>query len=444
MKKEIQLSDHFGYKRLIRFTVPSVLMMIVTSIYGVVDGYFISNFVGKTPFAAVNFIMPFLMIVGVLGFMFGAGGSALIAKTMGEGKKEKANEIFSLLTYATLVSGTVIAVLGILFIRPIATFLGAEGEMLEYAVVYGTINMAGLPLLMVQFAFSSFVVTAEKPKFGLVVTIVCGVTNVVGDALFMAVFKWDVVGAALATTLSQIVGGVVFLVYFARENPSILKLGKTKWDGKAILRTCTNGSSELMSSISGSVVGMLYNAQLLKYAGENGVAAYGAIMYVNFIFVALFIGYSTGVAPVISFHYGAENKGELKGLRRKSRAIILVASVAMLILAELLAVPLAKTFVGYDAELFRMTVRAFRIYAFSFLFAGTAIFGSSFFTALNDGLTSAIISFMRTLVFQIAAVMLMPLVWGIDGIWYSVVTAELLAVLVTMVFLTAKRKKYGY
>lgn len=444
MKKEIQLSDHFGYKRLIRFTVPSVLMMIVTSIYGVVDGYFISNFVGKTPFAAVNFIMPFLMIVGVLGFMFGAGGSALIAKTMGEGKKEKANEIFSLLTYATLVSGTVIAVLGILFIRPIATFLGAEGEMLEYAVVYGTINMAGLPLLMVQFAFSSFVVTAEKPKFGLVVTIVCGVTNVVGDALFMAVFKWDVVGAALATTLSQIVGGVVFLVYFARENPSILKLGKTKWDGKAILRTCTNGSSELMSSISGSVVGMLYNAQLLKYAGENGVAAYGAIMYVNFIFVALFIGYSTGVAPVISFHYGADNKGELKGLRRKSRAIILVASVAMLILAELLAVPLAKTFVGYDAELFRMTVRAFRIYAFSFLFAGTAIFGSSFFTALNDGLTSAIISFMRTLVFQIAAVMLMPLVWGIDGIWYSVVTAELLAVLVTMVFLTAKRKKYGY
>lgn len=444
MKKEIQLSDHFGYKRLIRFTVPSVLMMIVTSIYGVVDGYFISNFVGKTPFAAVNFIMPFLMIVGVLGFMFGAGGSALIAKTMGEGKKEKANEIFSLLTYATLVSGTVIAVLGILFIRPIATFLGAEGEMLEYAVAYGTINMAGLPLLMVQFAFSSFVVTAEKPKFGLVVTIVCGVTNVVGDALFMAVFKWDVVGAALATTLSQIVGGVVFLVYFARENPSILKLGKTKWDGKAILRTCTNGSSELMSSISGSVVGMLYNAQLLKYAGENGVAAYGAIMYVNFIFVALFIGYSTGVAPVISFHYGADNKGELKGLRRKSRAIILVASVAMLILAELLAVPLAKTFVGYDAELFRMTVRAFRIYAFSFLFAGTAIFGSSFFTALNDGLTSAIISFMRTLVFQIAAVMLMPLVWGIDGIWYSVVTAELLAVLVTMVFLTAKRKKYGY
>ena len=444
MKKEIQLSDHFGYKRLIRFTVPSVLMMIVTSIYGVVDGYFISNFVGKTPFAAVNFIMPFLMIVGVLGFMFGAGGSALIAKTMGEGKKEKANEIFSLLTYATLVSGTVIAVLGILFIRPIATFLGAEGEMLEHAVVYGTINMAGLPLLMVQFAFSSFVVTAEKPKFGLVVTIVCGVTNVVGDALFMAVFKWDVVGAALATTLSQIVGGVVFLVYFARENPSILKLGKTKWDGKAILRTCTNGSSELMSSISGSVVGMLYNAQLLKYAGENGVAAYGAIMYVNFIFVALFIGYSTGVAPVISFHYGADNKGELKGLRRKSRAIILVASVAMLILAELLAVPLAKTFVGYDAELFRMTVRAFRIYAFSFLFAGTAIFGSSFFTALNDGLTSAIISFMRTLVFQITAVMLMPLVWGIDGIWYSVVTAELLAVLVTMVFLTAKRKKYGY
>ena len=444
MEQKIQLSDHFGYKRLIRFTVPSILMMIVTSIYSVVDGFFISNFVGKTPFAAVNFIMPFLMILGVLGFMFGAGGSALIAKTMGEGRKEKANEIFSLLTYATLISGGVIAVLGLVFIRPIAIFLGAEGALLEDAIVYARINLAGLPLLMVQFAFTSFVVTAEKPKFGLWVTIICGVLNAIGDGLFMAVLQWGVVGAALATTLSQIVGGVIFLVYFARKNPTILRLGKAKWDGRAILHTCTNGSSELMSSISGSIVGMLYNAQLLKYAGENGVAAYGAIMYVNFIFIALFIGYSTGVAPVISFHYGADNKEELQSLRRKSRTIILVTSGAMLGLSELLAVPLAKTFVGYDAELFEMTVRAFRIYAFTFLFAGTSIFGSSFFTALNDGLTSALISFLRTLVFQIAAVMLMPLIWGIDGIWFSVVAAELTAVLVTMIFLTAKRKKYGY
>lgn len=444
MEQKIQLSDHFGYKRLIRFTVPSILMVLVTSVYGVVDGFFISNFVGKTPFAAVNFIMPFLMVAGVLGFMFGAGGNALIAKTLGEGKKEKANEIFSLLTYTTIISGVVIAVLGFVFIRSIAELLGAEGEMLEYAVVYGRINLTALPLLMVQYAFAGFVVTAEKPKFGLLVTVICGVTNVVGDGLFMAVLKWDVVGAALATTLSQAVGGLVFLAYFARENDSTLKLGKAKWDGKALLKACTNGSSELLSSISGSVVSMLYNTQLLKYAGENGVAAYGAIMYVNFIFASLFIGYSTGVAPVVSFHYGAENKEELKGLRRKSRTIILTASVLMLLLSECFTVPLAKIFVGYDRELFELTVRAFRIYAFSFLFGGTAVFGSSFFTALNDGLVSAVISFLRTVVFQIAAVLLMPLVWGIDGIWYSVVAAELMAMLVTILFLTLKRKKYGY
>ena len=444
MEQKIQLSDHFGYKRLIRFTVPSILMVIVTSVYGVVDGFFISNFVGKTPFAAVNFIMPFLMILGVLGFMFGAGGNALVAKTLGEGKKEKANEIFSLLTYTTIISGVVIAVAGIFLIRPIARILGAEGEMLEYAVIYGRINLTALPLLMVQYAFAGFVVTAEKPKFGLLVTVICGVTNVVGDALFMAVLRWDVVGAALATTLSQAVGGVVFLAYFARENDSTLKLGKAKWDGKALLKTCTNGSSELLSSISGSVVGMLYNTQLLKYAGENGVAAYGAIMYVNFIFAALFIGYSSGVAPVVSFHYGADNKEELKGLRRKSRTIILIASVLMLGLSECFAAPLAKIFVGYDRELFALTVRAFRIYAFSFLFGGTAVFGSSFFTALNDGLTSAMISFLRTLVFQISAVLLLPLVWGIDGIWYSVVVVEMMAMLVTLLFLTLKQKKYGY
>ena len=444
MEQKIQLSDHFGYKRLIRFTVPSILMVIVTSVYGVIDGFFISNFVGKTPFAAVNFIMPFLMILGILGFMFGAGGNALVAKTLGEGKKEKANEIFSLLTYTTIISGVVIAVAGIFLIRPIARILGAEGEMLEYAVIYGRINLTALPLLMVQYAFAGFVVTAEKPKFGLLVTVICGVTNVVGDALFMAVLRWDVVGAALATTLSQAVGGVVFLAYFARENDSTLKLGKAKWDGKALLKTCTNGSSELLSSISGSVVGMLYNTQLLKYAGENGVAAYGAIMYVNFIFAALFIGYSSGVAPVVSFHYGADNKEELKGLRRKSRTIILIASVLMLALSECFAAPLAKIFVGYDRELFALTVRAFRIYAFSFLFGGTAVFGSSFFTALNDGLTSAMISFLRTLVFQISAVLLLPLVWGIDGIWYSVVLVEMMAMLVTLLFLTLKQKKYGY
>lgn len=444
MKQQIQLSDHFGYKRLIRFTLPSILMMIVTSIYGVVDGFFISNFVGKTPFAAVNFIMPFLMVVGALGFMFGTGGSALIAKTMGVGKNERSQKIFSLITYATILSGVVIAVLSIIFLRPIASLLGANGTMLDDCVTYGRIVLVALPFLMVQYAFSSLVVTAEKPKLGLIITIIAGLTNFIGDALFIAIFKWGVTGAALATAAGQIVGGIIPLVYFSRKNPSKLRLGKPVWDKKALFRTCTNGSSELVSNISMSIVSMLYNAQLLKHAGENGIAAYGTIMYVNFIFLSVFIGYSVGIAPVISYHFGAGNRNELKGLLKKSMVLLLVASTLMFATAEFLAKPLSQIYVGYDAELFSMTVHAFQIYAFSFLFAGVAIFGSAFFTALNDGLTSALISFLRTFVFQIAAVMILPLVWGLEGIWLSIIVAELMAVVVTVVFLVAKRKKYSY
>ncbi len=444
MKNKIKLSDHFGYKRLFKFTVPSILMMIVTSIYGVVDGFFISNYVGKTPFAAVNFIMPFLMVVGTLGFMFGTGGSALIAKTMGEGEKEKAGRIFSMLIYATVVCGAVIAAVCMFFLRPITVFLGADGSMLDDCVTYGTIILSALPFLMLQYAFSSLLVTAEKPRFGLIVTIVAGVTNMVGDVLFIAVFKWGVEGAALATALGQVVGGTIPLIYFGRKNSSTLRLGKPCLDGNALMKVCANGSSELMSNISMSVIGMLYNSQLMKYAGENGVAAYGTIMYVNFSFLALFIGYSTGIAPVISYHYGAKNTNELKGLLSRSCVVILISSVFMFGISELMARPLASAFVGYDAELLELTSKAFRIYAFSFLFAGIAIFGSSFFTALNDGLTSALIAFLRTLVFQVAAVMIMPVIWGIDGIWYSIVVAEIMAVVVTLFFTIIKRKKYRY
>lgn len=444
MKSKIQLSDHFGYKRLIRFTIPSVLMMVFTSIYGVVDGFFVSNIVGKTPFAAVNFIMPFLMVVGAVGFMFGTGGSALIAKLMGAGEKEKAQETFSLIVWATFICGFVIAVVSIIFLDKIAILLGAEGEMLENCVTYGRIILAALPFLMIQYAFSSLVVTAEKPKLGLVVTIISGVINMAGDALFMAVFGWGIVGAAAATALGQIVGGIVPLVYFARKNSSKLRLCKPKFNGRALGKVCVNGSSELMSNISMSLVGMLYNAQLMKYAQENGVAAYGTIMYVNFIFIAVFIGYSTGIAPVISFHFGAKNTDELNGLLKKSAVIILISSVSMFIFSEFLATPLADIFVGYDEELLKMTSHALKIYAFSFLLAGISIFGSAFFTALNDGLTSALISFLRTLLFQSAAVLILPLIWELEGIWYSIIAAEFMSVLITIMFLIVKNKKYGY
>ena len=444
MKNKIQLSDHFDYKRLIRFTIPSILMMIFTSIYGVVDGFFVSNFVGKTPFAAVNFIMPFLMVVGAMGFMFGTGGSALIAKLMGEGKQEKAQKIFSLLVAVTFGSGIILAVISSIFLRNVAQLMGAEGEMLELCVQYGRIILIALPFLMLQYAFSSLVITAEKPKLGLALTIITGVLNMTRDALFMAVFHWGIQGAALATAMGQIVGGLVPLIYFARKNSSRLRLCRPEWNGKALLRICTNGSSELMSNISMSIVGMLYNLQLMKYAGEDGVAAYGTIMYVNFIFFAIFVGYATGVAPVISYHYGAGHTDELKNLLKRSAAIIGITSIAMFAASEGLAGPLAGMFVGYDKNLLAMTIHAFRIYGFAFLFAGISIFGSAFFTALNDGLTSALISFLRTLLFESAAVMILPLIWGIDGIWYSIIAAEVMAVTVTMFFLIKKRKRYRY
>lgn len=440
----IQLSNHFTYKRLLCFTLPSIVMMIFTSIYGVVDGFFVSNFVGKTPFAAVNFIMPFLMVLGAVGFMFGTGGSALIAKTMGEGKFEKARRLFSLFVYVSAVCGIIIAASGIIFIRPIAAFLGAEGTMLEDCVTYGRIILIGLPAYLLQYEFQSFFATAEKPQMGLAVTIAAGVTNMVLDALLVAVFSLGLQGAAAATAISQCVGGIVPVIYFCRPNSSLLRLTKTKLDGSALFKACINGSSELMSNISMSIVGMLYNVQLIKYAGEDGVAAYGVLMYVNMIFLAAFIGYSVGTAPVTGYHYGAGNHGELKNLLRKSFVIIGICSVAMLVAAECLAKPLAAIFVGYDQELFDLTLHGFLIFSFSFLFAGIAIYGSSFFTALNNGLVSALISFLRTLVFQIAAVLIFPLIWEIDGIWISIVAAEFLAAIVTLLFLLGLRKKYHY
>ena len=440
----IQLSDHFNYKKLIRFVLPSIIMMVFTSIYGVVDGFFVSNFAGKTSFAAINLVMPFIMILGGMGFMLGTGGTALVSRILGEGNREKACRYFSMMIWLTVLMGLGLSVLGIVFMRPVAVFFGASAEMMDDCVLYGRIVTGFTAAFMLQNVFQSFLIAAEKPRLGLASTVMAGLTNMILDALFIGVFKWGVAGAAIATGLSQCVGGIVPLIYFFRPNPGRLRLGRAKYDGKALLKTCTNGSSELMSNISMSVVSMLYNVQLMKYAGEDGVAAYGVLMYVNMIFLAAFIGYSVGTAPVIGYHYGAGNHEELKSLLKKSLTLIGIVSVVMLIAAELLAKPLAMVFVGYDEGLLALTLRGFVIYSFSFLFAGIAVFGSSFFTALNNGLVSALISFLRTLVFQVAAVLIFPLIWEIDGIWISIVAAELMAAVVTFLFLLGKRKKYHY
>ena len=440
----IQLSDHFNYKKMLRFTLPSIIMMIFTSIYGVVDGFFVSNYVGKTPFAAINFIMPVLMILGALGFMFGTGGSALISKYFGEGNSKKANSTFSMLVYITIITGISIALIGIITISPVASLMGAKGQMHSDCVLYSKIILAALPFFMLQVAFQTLFVTAQKPVLGLYSTVISGITNMILDALFMAVFGWGIAGAALATAIAQAVGGLVPIIYFVRPNTSLLRLSKPELDFKALFKICTNGSSELMTNLSMSVVGILYNLQLMKYAGENGIAAYGVLMYVNFVFLSAFIGFSVGIAPVVSFHFGAKNHSELKSLLKKSMVVISIFAVSMFILAEVLASPLSHTFVGYDADLTKLTLKGFLIFSFSFLFAGYAIFISAFFTALNDGLTSAIISFLRSMVFQIINVIVLPVFWGINGIWISVIVAEFMAVLLSVMFLIIKKKKYNY
>ena len=444
----ISLSEHFNYRKLLRFTFPSVIMMIFTSIYGVVDGLCVSNFVGKTPFAAINLIWPFLMILGCSGFMIGTGGSALVSKTMGEGDPERANRYFSLLVLFTVLLGIGITVPGFFLIEPVAILLGADEAMLPYCVLYGRILLSGQTVFMLQGVFQSFLVTAERPTLGLFVTVGAGVTNMVLDVLFIAILDWGLAGAAAATVSAQAVGGILPLVYFLLPNKSPLRIIRPKLglhQGlKVIGKVIVNGSSELMTNISMSVVSMLYNARLMALAGEDGIAAYGVMMYVGFVFVAVFIGFAIGSAPIVGFHYGAGNHTELKSLLRKSVILTSLAGVCMMGLSAALATPLSGIFVGYDEGLYELTRHGFLLYSFSYLFAGFGIFGSSFFTALGNGGISAAISFLRTLIFQVSAVLILPILWGVDGIWLSVTAAEILATAVTAMFLIVMRKKYKY
>ena len=440
----IQLSDHFTYSKLLRFVYPSIMMMIFTSIYSVVDGLFVSNYVGKTPFAALNLVWPFIMLLAAIGFMLGTGGGAIVAKTLGEGDREKANEYFSLLIYVTLTVSVVLMIVGLVWMPDIAVFLGATEEMLEHCVIYGRLTVAALPAFMLQNTFQSFFPTAEKPKLGLIITAAAGVTNMVLDYVFVAVFRWGLAGAALATGMCQVVGGVVPVIYFFSRNSSLLRLGRTRFYSRVLLKACTNGSSELMTNVCNSVVNILYNFQLMRLIGEDGVSAFGIIMYVMFIFAAAFLGYSIGMAPIVGYHYGADNREELKSLRKKSLRLIVGAGAVLVVLAEVLALPLARMFVGYDPELTALTCHAFRLFSLSYLFMGVNIFGSAFFTALSNGAISAGISFLRTLVFQVAAVLILPVFFDVEGVWMSVIVAEVLALGVTAACLAKKRERYGY
>ena len=444
MKNTIKLSNHFTYKKLLRFTVPSIVMMICTSMYGVIDGIFVSNYIGKTSLAAINFIMPVLYIFAMFGYMFGAGGSALVSKTLGEGDKKRANGLFSLFVYISIIFGVFMTIFGYFFMEPLVRWFGADGELLEQSLVYGHIFILALTAWILLYVFQLFFITAEKPKLGLWVTIASGVTNIVLDALFIVVFEWGIAGAAAASAIGQLVGGVFSIIYFARKNSSILRLTKPVIDFKAIFQGFANGSSELVSGMSASFGSILYNVQLLKYAGENGVAAYGVLMYISMIVTAIFNGYSSGIVPVIGYHYGARNHDELKSLLKKSIVVVGLFSTSIFTISELLAYPIAKLYVGYDEELMRITTHGFFVYSFAFLFMGMAVFASSFFTALNNGTVSAMVAFLRTLVFETTAIIMLPIIFGVDGIWGSVVLAELMAAVVGIGFIHKMRTRYCY
>ncbi len=444
MASRIHLSEHFTNSKLLRFTLPSIAMNIFASLYIVVDGFFVANFAGKSEFAAVTLIFPILNILGTIGYMFGVGGNALVAKTLGENDRERANRLFSMIVLASSCVGVILMVLGFIFMPQVASMLGAEGKLLENSVLYGRIFILALPAWIWVYEFQLFFIASEKPRLGLAVTVITGLCNVALDALFLIGFKWGLAGAAAASALTQIVGGVFPLIYFSRKNDSMLRLVKPAWEVKSLVKCCINGSSEFMEEAAASFVGIFYNVQLLKYAGEDGVVIYGLLMYLSLIFSAIFVGYSNGVGPVVSYHYGAQNHEELRNLRKRSLTIIGVASVAMFVLSEVLARPFSALFLQDGGKLLADAVHAFRIFSFAYLFTGMAVFGSAFFTALNNGQVSALIAFLRTFVFELGAVLLLPLFLGVDGIWSSYVFAEFMAAATGCIFMAALKKKYHY
>lgn len=443
-KDIIRLSDHFDYKRLLRYSLPSMCMMVLTSIYGVVDGLFVSNVVGKNAFAAINLVMPVLMILGGFGTMFGTGGTALVSMTLGQKREELANKYFSMVIEVAAIVGAVLSVIGFILMPKIVALLGASDLIMEDAINYGRTAIIFLVALILQYAFQSFMTAAGKPKLGLYVTVAAGLTNAVLDAVFIYIFRWGVIGAALATGIGQTVGGVIPLIYFIRKNTSNLRIKATMIKMDAVIKSAFNGLSELMTSIASSIVSMVYNLQLMKYAGENGVASYGVLMYVQFIFIGILFGYTLGTTPIVGYHYGAGNKKELNNLLKRSLKLEYIGGVVLFIIAQLLAKPISFVFVGYDAELWALTIHAFRIFLFAFLLAGGNIFISSFFTALNNGPVSALVSTLRSLVFELSSVIILPLILGLNGIWGAVAVAELAATVVAWSLLIGFNKRYGY
>lgn len=443
---KIELSGHYSYSRILKTCIPSVLMILTTSVYSIVDGLFVSNFAGTTSFAALNIIWPAIATVAAFGLMFGTGGSALVAMVIGQDDRDRANGIFTMLIRAMLILGAVCGTLLFIFMRPVSIWLGADEAMLPDCIRYGRILVCAMPAFMSQMAFNSFFMTAEKPQLGTLLTVICGITNIAFDALFIVVFGWGLTGAAIATVLGMAVGGIYPLYYFSskKRNTTKLKFVKADTDWHCIVRCCSNGLSEYVGNIALNIVSMCYNLQLMKLIGQDGVAVYGILMYIGYVYASVYIGYNIAVSPIVSFNYGAQNHDELKSLLRKSIVILLVAGTILTGLSEILSSPMAGIFVGYDPGLKALTARAIRIYMISFMICGLNMFVSAWFTALNNGIVSACAAFARTLVFEMGAIFILPLLLGLDGVWLAVDVADMLALVLAVILLSTFRKRYNY
>ncbi|MBR3146834.1 MAG: MATE family efflux transporter [Eubacterium sp.] len=440
----IKLSDHFDYKRLLRYSVSAICMMLFTSIYAIVDGFFVSNYCGKTPFAALNLIYPVIMLISTVGFMVGTGGSAVVARTLGEGDNKRAQRYFSMFVYAAIVLGITLTVLAQIFLPQISRLLGAEGKIFEDTLIYARVVLLSTPMLVLQVMFQTFFNTAEKPKLGFLITVISGGANIVLDFIFVGALGYGLAGAAWATVVSEYLGGAIPLIYFFMPNDSLLRMTKTTFEPRVFVHACWNGLSEFMGNVSASIVSILYNIQLLKYAGENGVSAFGVVMYVYLLFSAVMVGYGMATSPIIGFHYGARNMEEVSNVIRRNIVVMAVAGVLMFGAAELLSDAVARLFVSYDDDLMVMTRTAFRVTSITYLVYGYNVCGSSFFTALGNGTLSALIEASRLLIFQIIFLYTLPVIFGLSGIWYTLVASDVAAVGVTAAFLIIYRKKYGY
>ena len=447
---KIRLSDHFTFKKLLKAALAPMLMMVFTSLYTIVDGVCISNFCGKESFAGVNLIFPIIMIVGGLGFMLGTGGSALVGKLLGEKKDLEARQTFTMTIIFTILIGLTITIAGVLLIETLVYAMTsvATGDisqkMIDEAILYGRLLMAGQVFFMLQNVFQSFFIVDEKPVLGFVFILIGGLTNIVLDILFIGVCKWGIIGAAAATICGYLSGSLGPIIYFLIRKNDYIHFERTKLKLKPLIKICFNGSSEFVNNISSSIVSIVFNMQLLHYFGEDGINAYGIIMYLAFVFTAIFLGYSSAVAPIESYNYGAQNNKELKNVLIKSLIITSILSVSMFIISFTLAEPFSFIFANGSDTLLKITTNGMRIYSIAFLFIGLSIYISTFFTALNNGLISALIAFLRTLVFQIVFVFVFPLFLGKYGIFFAILAAEIMSILLAITFLLIYKKKYRY